>query len=143
MVVSYGQKGRMGAQRALSRQQHARERSRARRMFLRVWSDRLPGDTDVVAVNNLTVGIGIFTLGAKGRFDANFPALSVALGDVATLDFRLAADSLLRRAGTTPPIVDGRSLAPTAEFKLPFGTSPIPAHDSWAPGAFQTTDPLR
>jgi hypothetical protein len=143
-VVSYGAEGAPWDRNALYLVNNTLVSDRAAgAWFLRVWSDRLPGDTEVVAVNNLTVGIGIFTLGARGRFDGNYPALSGVLGDLATLDFRLGARSLLRRAGTTPPIVDGRSLAPTAEFKLPFGTSPIPPQDTWAPGAFQTTDPLR
>jgi len=101
-----------------------------------VFSDRLPGDTEVVAVNNLTVGCGIFTLGVRGRFERNYPVLATALGDVATLDFRLGAHSVLRDARTTPPVVDGRSLEPTAEFKLPFGTLPLGLHDGWAPGVF-------
>ena len=111
--------------------------------FLRVASERLPGDTTVVAVNNLTVGLGVFTLGARGRFERNFPLLAAALADPATLDFRLSAHSLLRGLGTAPPVVDGRSLAPVAEFGLPIGTTPLAPRDAWTPGAFQTADPLR
>jgi len=46
-------------------------------------------------------------------------------------------------AQSAPPVVDGRSLAPVAEFRLPIGTTPLPPRDAWLPGAFQTTDPLR
>ena len=102
--------------------------------FLRVWSERLPGDTDVVAVNNLTVGLGIFTFGARGRFERNFPLVAAALADPATLDFRLGARSLLRGLGAAPPVVDGHSLAPVAEFTLPIGTTPIAPHAAWTPG---------
>ncbi|HET6803631.1 MAG TPA: hypothetical protein VFI50_13355 [Casimicrobiaceae bacterium] len=111
--------------------------------FLRVASERLPTDTDIVAVNNLTAGLGVFTLGARGTFERNFPLVAAALGDPATLDFRLGAHSLLRGFGAAPPVVDGRSLAPVAEFRLPIGTTPLPPRHAWLPGAFQTTDPLR
>ena len=110
--------------------------------FLRFWSERLP-DARLLAVNNLTVGIGVFTLGARGRYAANYPVLASALGDAATLDFRLGSRSLLLAAGATPPVVDGRSLAPTAEFALPIGTAPLAARETWTPGAFQSTDPSR
>lgn len=111
--------------------------------FLRIASERVPGDTEVVAVNNLTVGLGIFTLGARGRFNGNFPVLATALGDPATLDFRLGAASMLRGAGVEPPVVDGRPLAPIAEFQLPIGTAALAPRESWTPGAFQTTDAQR
>jgi hypothetical protein len=111
--------------------------------FLRVWSDRLPEDTEVIAVNNLTSGLGIFALGARGRFRRNFPVLASAFGDPAILDFRLGAGSWLRGKGGTPPVVDGHSLAPVAEFQLPVGTMPLPPRDAWTPGAFQTSDPRR
>ena len=106
--------------------------------FLRVFTHRVPGDTDIVAVNNLTVGVGLFALGAPGRFSGNYPVLGVALGDPAALDFRLAFASLFRWLGTAPPSVDGHSLAPAAEFSLPVGTTPLAPRESWLPGAFQT-----
>ena len=46
--------------------------------------------------NNLTVGVGLFTLASPGQFEGNFPVLAGALGDPDTLDFRLGAHSLLR-----------------------------------------------
>jgi hypothetical protein len=143
-VVSYGAEGEYWDRNSLYLVNNTLLSDRpAGAWFLRVFSDRLPGDTEVVAVDNLTVGFGIFTLGARGRFERNFPVFASALGDPATLDFRLGAHSLLRSAGATPPVVDGRSLAPAAEFRLPFGTSPLGPHDGWTPGAFQSTDPLR
>jgi hypothetical protein len=111
--------------------------------FLRVATDRMPPDIDVVAVNNLTVGLGLFTLASPGRFEANFPVVESVLGDTQTLDFRLGASTLLKGAGVTPPVVDGESLAPVAEFSLPVGTTPIASRDLWTPGAFQTLDPRR
>lgn len=106
--------------------------------FLRVWSDRVPGDTAVLAVNNLTIGLGIFTLGVRGRFERNFPTFRGALADPATLDFRLPYGSLLHGAGAPPPVVNGGSLAPAAEFRLPVGTTALAMRESWSPGAFQT-----
>jgi hypothetical protein len=57
------------------------------------------------------------------------------------IDARVAAVRACARSA--PPVVDGRSLAPVAEFRLPIGTTPLPPRDAWLPGAFQTTDPLR
>ena len=69
--------------------------------------------------------------------------LGSALGDPDTLDFRLGAHSLLQGPGVTPPVVDGESLAPTAEFTLPVGTTPLAPRDAWTPGAFQSLDARR
>lgn len=110
--------------------------------FLRVWSENLPSRTSIVAINNLTVGLGIFNLGAPGEFAGNFPVLSFAI-DRNALDFRLGSRSLLVGAGIEPPTIGGVSLAPEREFTLPVGTRPIEPRGSWTPGAFQTTDPRR
>jgi hypothetical protein len=111
--------------------------------FLRVFKANFPQGVTVVAVNNLTVGVGIFSLGANGTFSNNYPVLAWALGDPATLDFMLGKNSWLRGTGTMPPSIDGESLAPTAEFRLPIGTQPIDLPTNWTPGAFQTADPRR
>ena len=100
-------------------------------------------NTAVVAVNTLTIGPGLFALGARGRFHANFPVLARELGDSAALDFRLGPDSPLHAAGVVPPVVDGRSLAPEAEFELPIGTTRLIPRNTWTPGAFQSTDARR
>lgn len=105
--------------------------------FLRVWKERLPPGTEVRGVNNLTVGPGVFTLAARGRFDGNVPAFTAFLGRPETLDFSLSAGSILRFLTVEPPQVRGHSLAPTAEFTLPVGTRPIVAPERWAPGALQ------
>jgi hypothetical protein len=97
----------------------------------------------VVAVNNLTIGPGVFSFGAPGSFAGNYPALSWALGDAATLDFALGGSSWLRGLGATPPRWSDVDLAPTAEFQLPLGVRPIERPASWTPGAFQTVDPRR
>ena len=107
--------------------------------FLRVWKDRLPMHTEIRAENNLTVGLGAFTLATSGSFAGNVPAISALLGGPDILDFTLPADSLLRHFGAAPGEARGRSLAPEAEFKLPIGTQAIAPRSRWAPGAYQST----
>ena len=144
VVISYGTEGAPWERNALYLVNNTLTSDRTfGAWFLRVSTNRLPADTEIVAANNLTVGLGLFTLGAPGDFDGNYPALASVLGDPAILDFRLAARSWLRGMSVTPPVVNGRSLAPVAEFRLPIGTTPLPPLTSWTPGAFQTGDALR
>ena len=103
-------------------------------LFLRVWKDALPADVEVTGINNLTVGLGLFTLAAPGRFSGNIPLPPWTL-DTATLDFAIGENSLLRRLGKPPP--EDSPLRPTAEFSLPNGTREINAPERWAPGALQ------
>jgi len=105
--------------------------------FLRVWKDRLPGGSAIQAVNNLTVGLGVFTLGASGEFEGNLPTTRQMLVDADSLDFALKKDSPLRGRGVNPRQAFGTDLSPKAEFVLPIGTTPLPARDKWTPGAFQ------
>ena len=106
--------------------------------FLRVWKDRLPADTEVVAINNLLVGPGVFWLGAQGRFDGNRPATLGMLRDAETYAFELPPNSTWRRSGIDPRHVAGRNLAPQAEFDWPVGVRPLsPGRASWVPGAYQ------
>ncbi len=106
--------------------------------FLRVWRDRLPADTQVLAVNNLLVGPGIFWLGAPGHFQGNFPATHGMLADSATYAFELPPDSIWRGRASDPRNVQGVDLSPKAEFSFPIGTTPLaPGRSSWSPGAFQ------
>ena len=141
-LVSYGAEGPVWERNALYLVNNTLLSERtAGAWFLRVATERLPADIEVVAVNNLTVGLGLFTLAAPGRFEANFPVLENVLGDTETLDFRLGTGTLLKGAGVTPPVVDGQSLAPTAEFTLPVGTTPLVPRDAWTP--FQSLDGRR
>ncbi len=106
--------------------------------FLRVWKDRLPANTEIRAINNLTVGFGAFTLAASGDFHGNVPAVSPLLGGTDILDFTLPDDSLLRYFGAPPGEARNGSLAPEAEFKLPIGSQKLAPPANWAPGAFQS-----
>jgi len=106
--------------------------------FLRVWKDRLGADTEIVAINNLLVGPGIFWLGASGRFEGNRPATLGMLRDAETYAFELPPDSIWRYSGIDPRNVSGRNLAPQAEFDWPVGVRLLsPQRSTWAPGAFQ------
>jgi len=106
--------------------------------FLRVLDDGLPADAEVVAVNNLLVGPGLFGLAAPGRFEGNRPATLGMLRDAETYAFELAPDSIWRGSGIDPRRVGGHDLAPKAEFEWPLGTRALSAgRTSWTPGAFQ------
>ena len=106
--------------------------------FLRVFSDRLPQGTEVVAINNLLVGPGVFWLGATGRFEGNRPASLGMLRDAETYAFELKPDSIWRHSGIDPRHIAGRNLAPQAEFEWAEGVRKLsPQRSSWAPGAYQ------
>ena len=144
VLVSYGAEGPAWQRNALYLVNNTLRSERITgAWFLRVATDRLRENLEVIAVNNLTVGLGLFALASPGRFAGNFPVLESALGDPQMLDFRLGAGTVLKGAGVSPPVVDGRALAPTAEFTLPVGTTPIAPRESWTPGAFQSLDARR
>lgn len=105
--------------------------------FLRSWPDKLAPDTQIRAVNNLTVGTGVFTLGSSGRFDGNWPATASTLVDPMLLDFELQRDSWLRGRADDPRVLAGDEAVPTAEFVLPIGTRPLKPPAAWSPGALQ------
>jgi len=105
--------------------------------FLRLWRDKLPPDTDVYAVNNLSIGLGVFEWGASGHFSGNAHARQSVLVDADTNGFELAAGGSLHGAGVDPTHVGGQDLSPKAEFKMPVGTRPLPPLTRWSPGAFQ------
>ncbi len=92
------------------------------------------------AINNLTVGLGAFTLAASGEFHGNYPALCLMLADPQALDFGLPQQSPLRWFGAdTANLPD--NLKPAAKFTLPIGTRPLASPANWAPGALQTKLP--
>ena len=105
---------------------------------MRVFRDHLPVDAEVVAINNLVVGAGIFTWGASGFFEGNRHATWGMLRDIETYAFELPAGSMWRGSAVDPRRVKGRDLSPKAEFEWPGGTRPLSAgRTSWAPGAYQ------
>ncbi len=106
--------------------------------FLRVFKDRLPENTEIFEINNLIVGPGLFWLGAPGHFEGNRQATRGMLSDVDTYAFELPPDSIWRDVGADPTQIDGRNLAPTAEFQWPVGVRALsPGRTRWSPGAYQ------
>jgi hypothetical protein len=105
--------------------------------FLRVWHDRLPDSTPVFAVNNLTIGPGVFAWGAAGEFEGNQHTWGQPLADPSRLAFELKADSPLRGTGVDPRDVGGEDLSPKFEFTLPVGLRALTPPKRWSPGAFQ------
>ena len=107
-------------------------------LFLRTWPDRLPENTAVVGINNLSVGLGSLTLANAGDYRGNLPLPPGGLEDPDTLDFRPLGASLLRRLTSPAGSARGVSLQPEAEFALPIGTRPIKPPAQWLPGALQS-----
>ena len=105
--------------------------------FLRVFDERLPADTEVIAVNNLTVGMGLFSLINGGLFEGNGIATFGMLRDAETYGFELPPSSYWRGKGVDPRSVGGLDMSPQAEFRWPVGTEKLPKLGRWSPGAYQ------
>ncbi len=106
--------------------------------FLRLWPERLPADTAVYALNNLTVGAGAFAplAGAPaGRFGGNHALPMPPDSDQARLA-RIIGDTD-RFPAVPARLPDGTDLAPQAEFVWPAGRMPLAARLHWSAGAFQ------
>jgi hypothetical protein len=137
-VVAYGAEGNAHPRNELTLSHNTMVSDRlAGARFLRIWTERLPPHTRVTAVNNLTIGPGIFTAGIEGRFAGNHSASRRMLVDPAALDFGLVPDAGPRGHGVDARDFDGRDLSPKAEFVLPVGTRPLAPPARWSPGAFQ------
>jgi hypothetical protein len=106
---------------------------------LRVFHDRLPDGTEIKVVNNVSLGLGLLSPGTKGEFRGNEWALRRrSLQSIYTLDFGLTHASGWRDSAQPAGTGGGESLVPTAEFKLPRGTTPLKPPPAWSPGAMQT-----
>jgi hypothetical protein len=106
---------------------------------LRVFDDKLPPKTEIKAVNNISLGLGLFSPGTDGDFSGNRWALRRReLQSIYTLEFGLAATSDWRGSAREAGTGGGESLVPTAEFTLPRGTRPLARPAAWSPGAYQT-----
>lgn len=105
--------------------------------FLRSWPEKLGPGTKIDAVNNLTVGPGVFGLGSAGTFKGNWPAFVSPLVDPVLMNFELEPDSWLRGRADDPRKLAGDAAMPAAEFVLPIGTRPLKPPASWSPGALQ------
>lgn len=139
VVVAYGAEGNAWPESALYLAHNTLLSDRhTGTLFLRTWPDRLPQGSEVVGINNLSVGLGSLTLANAGDYRGNLPLPPGGLEDPATLDFRPLGASLLRQLTSPAGSARGVSLQPEAEFALPIGTRSIdpPAH--WLPGALQS-----
>lgn len=106
--------------------------------FVRVRSERLTSRPQVVAINNLMVGPGLFWPGLSAHTAGNRYAWRRMLTDTDTYAFELPPDSVWRRSGVDPRNVDGVDLSPKAEFQWPVGTRAIGTdRTQWTPGAYQ------
>jgi len=137
VVVAYGAEGKAWEKNRLLLAHNTLVSDFPLAWFLRAWPEKLTPETEIRAVNNLTVGVGVFSWGASGRFDGNWPALSGMLEAPGMLAFELARDSVLRGRAEDPRPLAGDDAVPTAEFTLPVGTRPLVAPASWSPGALQ------
>lgn len=139
VLISYGSEGKLWDENSLVLSHNTLISEGWRpAWFLRVHRDRMPGMSEVLALNNLVVGGGIFELGASGRFSGNRPAMLGMLADVVTGAFELPPDSIWRGRVPDPRKVFGRNLAPQAEFEWPAAVRAIPNDRArWVPGAYQ------
>ncbi|ENO90580.1 hypothetical protein C666_00100 [Thauera linaloolentis 47Lol = DSM 12138] len=141
IVIAYGAEGNIWPDSALYLSHNTLLSDRlAGTWFLRTFSDHLPPDAEILGINNITAGIGAFTLTASGTFTGNVPLPPGGLRDPDTLDFLPRGSSLLRWATKPAGSVRSISLAPEAEFALPRGTRPLPPLRHWLPGALQSGD---
>ncbi|MFT3759442.1 hypothetical protein [Thauera sp.] len=141
VVIAYGAEGRAWPENALYLSHNTMLSERLTgTWFLRTFTERLPPGTEILGVNNITTGIGTFTLSAAGSFKGNVPLPPGGLRDSDTLDFRPRATSMLRWLTEPAGSLRGISLTPEAEFALPLGTRPLVAPQRWLPGALQASD---
>lgn len=106
---------------------------------LRVFNDQVPANTEVKVVNNISLGLGLLSPGTNGEFRGNeWGFRRRALQSIYTLDFGLTHASGWRDKAQPAGSGGGESLVPTAEFKLPRGTTPLKPPPAWSPGAIQT-----
>lgn len=138
VLVAYGAEGQAWPDNILYLSNNTLLSDQIGAWFLRTWPEKFPNGIEVKAINNLTVGLGVFTQGVKGEFEANFPAILSMLNAPELLDFTLSSDSILRGRGINPGQLLHSELIPRAEFKLPIGIRLIAAPAQWSPGAFQT-----
>lgn len=137
VIVSYGAEGKAWDTNRLLLSHNTLVSDYPLAWFLRSWPEKLGEGTTIRAVNNLTVGPGVFSFGSAGSFDGNWPTVASSLVEPMLLDFALKRDSWLRGRADDPRSLAGDEAVPTAEFKLPVGTRPLAPPAAWSPGALQ------
>jgi len=137
-LVAYGAEGRPWPRSELSMSHNTLLNGRAQGgFFLRVWPERLTADARVDLLNNLSLGPGQWLAGPTARVRGQAGAGADALRDPARGDFRLRPGALINGPALDPRDIDGRDLAPRAEFMLPVGTRALAPPPQWVAGAFQ------
>lgn len=137
VMVSYGAEGRPWPVNRLLLSHNTLVSDHPLTWFLRTWLDKLGPESRVRAVNNVTVGTGLFALAASGEFDGNWPALQRMLADPSMMAFELPPDGFLRGRADDPRALAGDEAVPTAEFVFPVGTRALAPPAQWSPGALQ------
>ena len=137
VVVAYGAEGKAWDSNHLLMSHNTLISAFPLAWFLRSWPEKLGADTEIRAVNNLTVGLGVFGWGSAGDFDGNYPALAFMLAAPDALGFELPLDSILRGRAADARVLGGDAAVPVAEFKFPIGTQPLAPPAEWSPGALQ------
>ncbi|NML13440.1 hypothetical protein [Azohydromonas caseinilytica] len=107
--------------------------------FVRVGAARLAAGLDMRFVNNLLLGTGDVATGSSAWVgtSGNFKTAISVLQAPWSRNYRLVTGSPLRGKGVVQGSAGGRSLVPTAEFKLPLGTVALASRTTWSPGAYQ------
>lgn len=137
IVVSYGEEGQVwpGSKLTLIHNTLLSER-KAGGYFLRVAAGKFADPPRVYAANNLTVGLGLFSLTTQGEFHGNLPLLHGLLSAPEVLDFKMSSrvPAFIPRLLFHPLPAD---LQPNAEFMFPIGTRTLTPPAQWLPGAVQ------
>lgn len=139
ILISYGEEGNVWPKNKLSLVHNTLYSASLKgTWFLRVPFDKFPKPPEVIAINNLPVGLGLFSLTSRSEFHGNAPALPGMLVAPEMLDFSLPAYSPLRIFAIDSSTLDN-ALIPKAEFALPIGTRPLMTPGRWVPGALQSS----
>ncbi|MFB0936763.1 MAG: hypothetical protein QMB52_13390 [Propionivibrio sp.] len=136
-LVSYGAEGPHWPDNALYFAHNTLVNDRYGGIFLKLWTEKLPGNFETWIINNLTVGNGDLFPPPRGRFEGNLSAQRGDLIAYTGLPLLLKADSPLRGQVRIPGTARDSDLLPKAEFTLPAGQRPISPGSALAPGAFQ------
>jgi hypothetical protein len=139
VLVSYGEEGNPWERNALRMVHNTLvNESWMPAWFLRVARISAAKAEDVLAINNLIVGAGVFSLVNSGEFRGNWSATSGMLDDASRQGYALLPDSWLRGRASDIQGAGARTLLPSAEFEWPVGTSSISIDRlHWSPGAYQ------
>lgn len=136
-IVAYGAEGGSWPENGLYLAHNTLINDYSSGSFLKTWLDKLPADTEIWAINNLTVGYGLLPTPPRGRFEGNQNVARGTLTNHGGLPIKLTAQSPLRGMARLPGRARDIDLMPTAEFTFPAGTRPIQPGSVVTAGAYQ------